>query len=862
MNRLKIATAASALALLMWGCASYNAYQKARSAETTNDWDQAVVEYQKALDLSPDNIEFKMKLMHAKLEASRIHFEKGKSLRTAAAAATGGEQIRLAELAATELQLTVKLDSTNQYAAVELGKVVQILQDASRTADQNSIEERKKRAKNITKTAPPQLNPASDQPISLSFPRDTPVKDIYRALGNAFGINIMFDQAVKDDRISIELKDVTAQQALERVMQAANHFYKPLDEHTIIVIPDNPQARRDYEDLVIRTFYLSNGDAEQVTNVVRTMIEARNVFPLKALNAITIRDTADKVRIAEKIIEANDKAKAEVVVDVELLQLDLNKARNIGMQLLGSNGSTFPGIAAGLVDKDGKAIGALNLDQIRALSSNLDNRTVIDPATGKPAQHHDASGNLVDLIFPGSAGILNFTVPSFAYNLMKSASNSELLANPELRISEGEKATLHIGSRIPVPVSTFNAITTGTQAGGTVAPVTSYQYQDVGIKVSIEPRVHHNREATLKLTVEVSNLAGNAPGSNPPQPIISTRTIESTIRLKDGETNFLAGLIQRTDNSDNTKIPILGDIPVLGRIFQNENKSHSSTDLVLTMTPHIIRIPDITDDDLAPMWVGTQNNLTFRGVSPRIESQAGTDPFSAPPPRVNGRPLQLAPDGEPGNYIIPEQNKTAAPTGPQPARGGAPTNIFNPQTPQTQPPVEQPPQNPELGAIKTQPPVQLASTASLSDNDAQPTVAQLRLAPRISPQPASLSIKPGQETMWNIIGMDLEGLQANNITMHYDPMALSVDEVSIGAAVVTDPKTPPIVKIDKEKGLIVLFSSTGKPLEFASGGEVAMLRVHGGITGDTMLILDDPSLHKPAGTAVESAITGGRAKIQ
>src|SRR5205085_5731002 len=177
--------------------------------------------------------------------------------------------------------------------------------------------------KNSTKAQPPQLNPASDQPISLSFPRETPVKEIYRALDNAFGITLLFNQAVKDDRIAIELRDVTAQQALERVMQAANHFYKVLDEKSLIIVPDNPQARRDYEDLVIQTFYLSNGDAEQVTNVVRTMIEARNVFPLKALNAITIRDTADKVRIAEKIIQANDKAKAEVVVDVELMQIDV-----------------------------------------------------------------------------------------------------------------------------------------------------------------------------------------------------------------------------------------------------------------------------------------------------------------------------------------------------------------------------------------------------------------------------------------------------------------------------------------------------------------------------------------------------------
>ena len=257
-------------------------------------------------------------------------------------------------------------------------------------------------------------------------------------------------------------------------MQAANHFYKVLDEHTIIIVPDNPQARRDYEDLVIRTFYLSNGDAEQVTNVVRTMIEARNVFPLKALNAITIRDTADKVRIAEKIIEANDKAKAEVVVDVELLQLDLDKTRDLGFVINGY-GSTSPGILQPLAPATSTAGGNVALTQ----------------------------GTLADLRRLNS-GLISFSIPNASYTALKSIGNSELLANPELRISEGEKATLHIGNRIPVPVSTFTSVATGGTSG-TFAPVTSYQYQDVGIKVSIEPRVHHNREVTLKLTVEVSN---------------------------------------------------------------------------------------------------------------------------------------------------------------------------------------------------------------------------------------------------------------------------------------------------------------------------------------------------------------------
>src|SRR3954462_4573384 len=336
MKLTKSAITAIVLSLTLLSCTSYNAFQKAKTAEQAKNWDEAVIEYEKALDVDPSNSLYQINLSRAKLEASRIHFQKGKSLRASALNARGEDQVRLTRLAATELELVIKLDPTNQYAAVEYGKAVAVLREAALAGQPASIDELKKRAKaNITKSAPPQLSPTSDQPISLSFPHETPVKEIYKALGNAFGINILFDQAVKDDRIAIELKDVTAQQALERVMQAANHFYKALDEKTIIVVPDNPQARRDYEDLVIRTFYLSNGNAEQVTNVVRTMIEARNVFPLKALNAITIRDTADKVRIAEKIIEANDKAKAEVVVAVELVQIDLDKQRDIGFALSG-----------------------------------------------------------------------------------------------------------------------------------------------------------------------------------------------------------------------------------------------------------------------------------------------------------------------------------------------------------------------------------------------------------------------------------------------------------------------------------------------------------------------------------------------
>lgn len=829
MNRLKIAIAALAITLPLFSCASYNAYEKAKTAEKLKNWDDAVIEYQKALEVDPDNLRYRVYLQRAKREASRVHFEKGKTLRTAAMQSVGTDQLRLAQLAAAELELTVKLDPSNQFAAVERDKAVGTIQDLTVRNDQTlSIDDIKKRAKNnVSKAQPPQLNPASDQPISLSFPRETPIKEIYKALGNAFGINILFDQAIKEsERLSIELKDVTAQVALERVMQAVNHFYKVLDSHSIIVVPDNPQARRDYEDLVIRTFYLSNGDAEQVTNVVRTMIEARNVFPLKALNAITIRDTADKVRIAEKIIEANDKAKAEVVVDVELVQLDLNRGRDMGFALSASasNGSISP--QGSVTDTAGKTTGgtisSITLNQLKTL---------------------------------GHSGNYSITLPTASYALLKSISNVSLLANPELRISEGEKATLHIGNRIPVPVTTF---TTGVQQNNFGSlPATSYQYQDIGIKVAIEPRVHHNREVTLKLTVEVSSQGPDAPApaGQIAQPTFITRTIESTIRLKDGETNFLAGLIREDLTNSDQKTPFLGDLPFIGRLFTQNHQSSIKTDLILTMTPHIIRIPDITEDDLAPMWVGTTNNLTFRGMSPRLESRSASDPFvnrSAASGQfgtdaATGLPLA---DGEPGNVIRPS-------TGPI-APGTAPNDAFRNQPPP--PPPVRPPSN---SSLVTPSPAGNGADSGISVAAVSGASSDSEgLSPRISPQPVHLSIHSGEEKLWTVVGMDLDGLSTNRIVLHYDPRTLDVSEVLFGPALAIDIKVPPVVTIDRTSGTIKISSSNSQPLQFQAGGDIAMLRVHGGIGGETFLVVENPDLKNRHGDTVAATVSGGRAKVE
>lgn len=556
-----------ALLLLVMACTANRAYRLAQAAEEQGDWDRAVLHYLELLDQAPDRVAYRTGLLRAKIRSSQRHFERGKKFQEANAL----------ERALAELQQAVQLDPSNQYAMVELEKLHNQLLRADKAAYVETLADLKEKHRG-SRALPPTLNPRSQEPISLEFPKAVSIFDIYKALGAAFGINITFDPKLRDQQIAIELREVVAQDALEILMRTANHFYKVMDEHSIIIVEDSPQNRRKYEDLVIQTFFLSNADVKPIMTMLRSLVGAKNVAANDQLNAIILRDTADKVKVAERIIHTNDKARGEVVIDIELLQVNSTKMRELGIQLTQSS-------IIQSFDSGGANPGSVRVSDLKFLNQ----------------------GNWF------------VSIPSITYNFLKNSSDAELLASPQIRISDGETATLHIGDRIPIPVTSFN---TSTSIGSSIVPITSFQYQDIGIRLDLEPRIHHNKEISLKLQVEVSDLNGFIVGPNgQEQPIIGTRTIETTIRLKNGETNFLAGLIQTRETSGRSGFPGLSDIPILGRLFSNRKTERTRTDLVLTLTPHIIRTPDITEEDLLPIWVGTEANITFRGGSPRVESE-------------------------------------------------------------------------------------------------------------------------------------------------------------------------------------------------------------------------------------------------
>ena len=675
-------------AVAVTACAGSTSFRDAKDEEALKHWDLAVLKYSRAAELDPKRTQYRIALARAKMKASQFHFEKGKLYRSSGRP----------ELAVVELEQAVVLDPTNQYAESELRKArdeaARVI--AERTGD--SRLEALKRKNRGARARAPMLEPTSDRPINLNFPQPKPIKQIYQSLAAAAGINVIFDPQLKDENVAIVLTNISFQNALETLMRQENHFYKVIDEHTFLIAADTPQNRKVYEDLVLRTFYLSNGDITDVSNALRSLLQTTRIYPNKAENSITVRDTADKVAIAERIIEQNDKQLAEVVVDVELLQINTSKSSDIGL-LLTPYTTTATAPAPGGNTDLGVALptGTFGWDQLRQLSIRS----------------------------------FGFTLPSLTYSLIKNNTDAELLARPQLRISEGQKAQLVIGDQVPIPTTTFN---TGTTVGGNIVPVTSFQYRDVGIKIEVEPRVHHNKEVTLKLTIEVSNLNGSVEiQAGQKQPIIGTRTISSNIRLKDGETNFLAGLLRNDRSNTTNKVPFLGDIPVLGRLLSKKSTDNSNTDLVLTLTPHIIRIPDITEEDLSPLYVGTDSNISFQG-SPRIETPGVGGPFDfnrrePAPPR--GQPAPGTPP--PPTNLVP---------------GGMPTDLFrNPN--QSVPPQPQPTPVPRpFGA-------ELASPLSFDF------------------APGAVTLAPGQQVSVLVRANGNETLGETPLVVRFDPSVVS-----------------------------------------------------------------------------------------
>jgi general secretion pathway protein D len=567
--------------VIVTACAAATAKRNALRAEQRQDYDRAIVEYTRALQANPNDVAARTGLERAKVRAAETHFVRGR------------RQIGLAnyEEALVELQLASELNPASRDVAEALREAQTrlsaeiVLRREGETPLESIINSSRE-----TSTGGLDLPGAQALPDSLTF-RDASSRDVFVSLGRFAGINVIFDPAFSDAVVSVDLQDASIDDALGAVASSTGNFVEMTAPGTVTIIPDTPAKRREYQREVVRTFYLSNVDLQEAIDLLRIVIDARRVAPISATNAITIKDTPEKVAAAGRVLQAIDKARAEVVIDVELLEVDRTELLEYGLQFASSGSDGIDG--------------QLDVNQQGLTLSDLTNLT--------------------------QSNIFVTSVPGLFYRLLKNDSSTRTLANPHLRTSEGVAAQARFGERVPVPVTTFAPIATG---GVAQQPITSFNYENIGVNIDITPRTHHDDDVSLALQIEISNISGVGFGN---LPTFGNRSIDTTIRLHDGETNMLAGLIRDDEREVLAGIPGLSDLPVVGRLFARSRREAQQTDIVLMLTPRIIRVLELTESDLQPFQVEAETgsapilNLPAIGIPPRDGAGVPDEEDEEPP---------------------------------------------------------------------------------------------------------------------------------------------------------------------------------------------------------------------------------------
>jgi general secretion pathway protein D len=585
-SRLIVVAAAT---LLVASCASSGAMRRARDAEQRRDYDAAVIEYTQAVRRKPNDLTARLSLDRAKLRASQEHFTTARRL-----AALGKLEDALVEyeLAAEMNPSSGDIDQELRTTRNRLRARVAVSREG-KTELQTLIE----RARDLP---PPGLDlpEGVKMPAALTF-RDASSRDVYTAIARLANISIIFDSAFRETPVSVDLREATLSDALNAVAGATRTFFRVQAPKTVVVIPDTPAKRREYEEEVVRTFYLSNADLKETQDLLRMVLDARRISPTTGTNAVTIKDTPERIAAAARVLAAIDKARPEVIIEVELLEVNRTKLIEYGLQIA-SPALPAPTGLNGSVSIATDAAGNVSLQTLRNLTAS-------------------------DVIFTA--------LPALYYRLLKTDARTRILANPQLRTVDGVQAQAGFGERVPIPVTTFAPIATGGQPQ---QPITSFNYQNIGVNIDITPRTHHDDDVTLGLKVSVTSISGTGFGG---LPTFGNREVNTTIRLRDGETNMLAGLIRDDERELLSGIPGLSDIPVVGRLFSHTTKTNDQTDIILTLTPHIIRVLDLSAEDLRPFRVGRD------GISPLTELPLPVEPPRPPEIPKADQPVIKKPGG-------------------------------------------------------------------------------------------------------------------------------------------------------------------------------------------------------------------------
>jgi general secretion pathway protein D len=552
--------------------------------------------------------------------------------------ASSGQQ-ELARLAILSQKVTEaeKLYQANKIEEAK-GLVHEVLLENPEHVDALALQKKIDAKLPAAQTKQPSLKPPFEKPVTLEL-RDANIKVVFEALSRATGINFILDKDIKPDtKATIFIKKARIEDAIEMVLSSNGLKKKVMSENSAYIYPSTPTKVKDYQDLVIRSFYLTNSSAKQVSQLIKTMLKTKDIFVDDRLNMLMIRDTPEAIRIAEKLIAANDLADPEVMLEIEVLEISRNRLQELGIAYPNQIGVLSPLASA-------TNTGALTLETLKQLRS-------------------------------GNFGVS----PNPALNFKKTTGDINLLSNPKIRVKNNEKAKILVGDKVPIITTTSTA---------NVGISESVQYIDVGLTLDVEPRITIDDFVNIKVSLEVSSLGDRTVTSNGAQVFtIGTRNTKTVLRLKDGETQILAGLISDDERKTASKVPALGDIPLLGRLFSNQEDKKNKTEIVLAITPRIIGNINRPEAAISEYWSGTESAITDKQqfIAPTMSSP--TSPQERLREQIRQRQEQL--NQNPAAETTPPVTEVAPNVSDAQVNTDADATVTNANS-QSPPPVSSPP---------------------------------------------------------------------------------------------------------------------------------------------------------------------------
>jgi len=705
-----------ALSLIAAGCGAARSYSRAENAARQGDWDAAVEYYRRAVQQSPERTDYKIALERAMINASHEH------LNQAQLAEARGEL----EEALREYRRASDFDPPNRQLAAKVMDIERRIREQYESRPSNNIAQLREQAR---QAGPPPLIKLNEVLPEIRF-NNTSIRDILNTIANITGVNVTYDRDYQDRAYTVLLTGVTLDQALNQILSANQLFYKVLNQNTIMVIPDTAQKRANYEEQVIRTFYVSHADATELAQMINQIIRVPAmavqpmIAPNKTNNTITIRATTAVASIIEKMIESNDKPRAEVVIDVQILEVSRERAKMFGLDL-----SNY---------------------QINVIfSPEGDPRGTTGGTTPSATLNTNPTFNLNTISRGISTADFYLAVPSAIVRFLETDSDTRLVAKPQLRGAEGQKITLNLGDDIPIPSTVFTPLATG---GANTNPLTSFNYRTVGIVVEMTPRVTIEGDVILDLSVENSTkgVDVNVAGQNLPS--FGTRKVVTRLRLRDGESNLLAGLLREDERKTLRGVPGVLRLPIVNKLFASNDSDIRTTDIIMLLTPRIVRTQEITATDLSPIFIGTQQNLGLNGPPPLIAAPPEAAPGAPPAPAAPGPPQPAQP--APGQPAAPN----APPGGAANAAPGV--SIVPPGSSQV--------------------PGTTAVTAAPTPPGATPAVAPAGAQIIVTPPGTDFRVGAGPYTV-AISATNASRLSGLSLTLTFNPTALRVRAVQEGS---------------------------------------------------------------------------------